>query len=88
MKQLIQTSALLLAILATTSCGHSKNSLKGEAFCSTAAFVDTSKLKPVAPETSSDTEFHKVAGVNVKNQHKVIGAYDSLRECYDHWTKK
>ena len=35
----------------------------------------------------SDKEFHKVAGVNVQNQHKVITAYDNLRECWDYFVE-
>lgn len=57
-------------------------------FCSSAAFVDTEKLKPQAPQSTSDDEFHSKAGVNVANQHRVIRAYDNLRECWDHFAEK
>lgn len=41
----------------------------------------------MAPQTASDSEFHKVAGTNVRNQHKVITAYDNLRECWDYYVE-
>ena len=74
-------------ILLTASCALFNPSLKGKAFCSSAAFIDTSTVKPVAPQTTSDKEFHTVAGTNVKNQHKVITAYDNLRECWDYFVE-
>lgn len=84
----IRGAVLLIAICPLMSCQLFKSSLRDEAFCSSAAFVDTSKLKPQAPKSNSDDEFHTVAGTNVANQHRVITAYDNLRECWDHWNQK
>lgn len=70
-----------------TSCGVSKTSLKDKAFCSSSAFIDTKTVQPIAPQSTSDTEFHMVAGTNVKNQHKIIGAYDNLLECWNYFVK-
>ena len=78
---------LLVAISLQTSCALFKNSYKDKAFCSSSAFIDTDVVRPVAPQTVSDAEFHKVAGINVQNQHKVITAYDNLRECWDYFVE-
>lgn len=83
----ITMSVLLAAILLQTSCALFKNSYKDKAFCSSAAFIDTSKVKPVAPQTTSDKEFHAIAGVNIQNHHRVIVAYDNLRECWDYFVE-
>lgn len=87
MSKWLKGSALLLATLLMTSCGHSKGSLKDKAFCSSAAFIDTERHKPIAPTTTNDDEFHQVAGTNVKNQHVVIMAYDNLRECWEYFVE-
>ena len=88
MNKWIRMIVLSLVILLTTSCGLFKHSSKVDGFCSQAAFIDTQEYKPVAPATTSDKEFHKVAGENVAKQHGVIRAYDSLRECWDYWIQK
>lgn len=56
-------------------------------FCSSSALIDTNEYAPKAPVTTSDREFHVVAGQNVSKQLVVIRAYDNLRECWDYWSK-
>ena len=85
-KKWIRTLGLIAVILPTASCGLFKNSLKADAFyCPPSAYVDEQALKPKAPTTVKDTEFHQVAGANVINQNKLVTAYGTLKECVFYW---
>ena len=85
-KYLLLTLTVVVS-LSSTSCALFKPSLKANAFCSSSAFVEKGAIKPVAPATTSDKEFHQIAAENVKRQHTAVTAYTNLRECWDYFTK-